>query len=97
MKIFGKELTQEELGRLMQEAREKKRNKEGKRISREMMGKAIGVDKHSIDPTGPGQCIEDHMKQRLTRKHSQVLTRDTLGGALERDQDIDLGHRGAPN
>jgi len=48
MKIFGKELTQEELGRLMQEAREKKRNKDGKRISREMMGKAIGVDKHTI-------------------------------------------------
>lgn len=48
MKIFGKELTQEELGRLMQEARERKRGESGKRISREMMGKAIGVDQHTI-------------------------------------------------
>jgi DNA-binding XRE family transcriptional regulator len=48
MKIFGKDLTQQELGRLMQEAREGKRYQEGKRISREMIGTAIGVDKQTI-------------------------------------------------
>lgn len=48
MKIFGKELTQEELGKLMQQAREQKRSQDGKRISREMMGAAIGVDQHTI-------------------------------------------------
>lgn len=48
MEIFGKELTQAELGRLMQEAREQKHDQSGKRISREMVGKAIGVDKQTI-------------------------------------------------
>ncbi len=48
MKIFGKDLTQETLGKLLQKARETKRDQHGKRISREMLGNAIGVDKQTI-------------------------------------------------